>query len=180
MAKGSTFTSYINAELPSNVDANFRRLEQVATRTYGNITRQAENASRAAAGLIGGRGTGGAGGAAASAALSRQAASVPSTLGLRAGSRETARAKRSESLVPPVPSPSDGTVEQGPKVADFCAKSCSTGVEHGTLFVEQELAACSTCSANVSSLVPPGTACDERRESVWRARAFSVMRLPPP
>lgn len=62
MARASTFTSYINSELPTNVDSNFNRLEAVATRTYSNIAKQAEAASRAAAGLVGGRGTGGIGG----------------------------------------------------------------------------------------------------------------------
>lgn len=71
MARASTFTSYINSELPSNVDANFARLEQVATRTYGNISRSAEQASRAAAGLLSGRGT--AGGGQVTRQLQRQA-----------------------------------------------------------------------------------------------------------
>jgi tape measure domain-containing protein len=73
VARASTFTSYINAELPSNIDATWKRYEQIATRTYSNISQQAERASRAASGLMGGRGTGGASG---SMAGQRQAATM--------------------------------------------------------------------------------------------------------
>lgn len=72
MARASTFTSYINSELPSNVDANWNRFEAMATRTYGNIERRAQAASRATAGLIGGRGAAGVGGAGAGAARGLQ------------------------------------------------------------------------------------------------------------
>src|SRR5690349_8958211 len=61
MARASTFTSYINAELPANLDQTWNRYEQVATRTYSNIAKRAAEASRAAAGLSGGRGAGGIG-----------------------------------------------------------------------------------------------------------------------
>lgn len=75
MPKASTFTSYINAELPANLDATWRRYEQLATRTYSNIARSAESASRRTAGLVGGRGTGGTGAGSASG-LGRQAAQM--------------------------------------------------------------------------------------------------------
>jgi tape measure domain-containing protein len=73
--KASTFTSYINAELPSNVDQVWRRYEQIATKSYDNIARAAEKASRAGSGLVGGRGTGGTG-IGNTAGLARQAASM--------------------------------------------------------------------------------------------------------
>ena len=75
MARASTFTSYINAEIDSGLDAKWARYEQVATRTYSNIARKAEEASRAVAGLNGGRGTGGAG-LGRAADMSRQAAQI--------------------------------------------------------------------------------------------------------
>lgn len=53
MARASTFTSYINSELPTNVDANFARFESIATRTYGNVARAANAASTAAQGVTG-------------------------------------------------------------------------------------------------------------------------------
>ena len=71
MARASTFTSYINAELPSNLDGTWRRYEQIATSTFSNIERRAEQASRAVAGLSGGRGAGGIG--LSSGAASKQA-----------------------------------------------------------------------------------------------------------
>lgn len=61
MARASTFTSYINAELPSNLDGTWRRYEHLATSTFSNIEKRAEQASRAIAGLSGGRGAGGIG-----------------------------------------------------------------------------------------------------------------------
>lgn len=74
MARASTFTSYINSELPSNVEANFARYEQIATRTYTNVGRQAQQASRAVANLVGGRpATGASGSTAATRGLEQQA-----------------------------------------------------------------------------------------------------------
>ena len=61
MRSASTFTSYINAELPNNLDGTWQRYEQLATRTFSNIEKRAEQASRAVAGLAGGRGAGGIG-----------------------------------------------------------------------------------------------------------------------
>lgn len=61
MARASTFTSYINAELPSDLDGTWRRYEQLATKTFSNIEKRAADASRAVAGLSGGRGAGGIG-----------------------------------------------------------------------------------------------------------------------
>lgn len=67
MARASTFTSYINAELPNDVNSKWQRYEQIATRTYSNIAKSAAAANRQIAGLQGGRGT--AGGTAASREL---------------------------------------------------------------------------------------------------------------
>ena len=61
MARASTFTSYINAELPTDLDGKWRKYEQLATSTFSNIERKAAEASRAVAGLSGGRGAGGIG-----------------------------------------------------------------------------------------------------------------------
>lgn len=56
MVRASTFTSYINAELPASAEAAWSRFEQRATTAYGNVARAAQAASNAAAG-INGRGT---------------------------------------------------------------------------------------------------------------------------
>lgn len=61
MARASTFTSYINADLEGDVDAKWKRYEQLATRTYDNIGKAAADANRQLAGLQGGRGLAGGG-----------------------------------------------------------------------------------------------------------------------
>lgn len=72
MARSSTFTTYLNTQEDPRDAQVFDRLEQRATRAYSNIARAAEQATRAAAGLAGGRGTAGGG----TRAIDRQASSL--------------------------------------------------------------------------------------------------------
>ena len=57
----STFTTYLNVAEDRSSEAAFDRLAQTAVGAYGVITRAADEASRATAGLIAGRGSAGLG-----------------------------------------------------------------------------------------------------------------------
>lgn len=59
--RAQEFTTYINAAFDPSVDRNFDRLAQSATKAYSTVERAAASASRAAAGLVGGRGSAGLG-----------------------------------------------------------------------------------------------------------------------
>lgn len=59
--RSSTFTTYINTREEPGAYAAFDKLAQVATARYGTITRAANEAARAAAGITGGRGSAGLG-----------------------------------------------------------------------------------------------------------------------
>jgi tape measure domain-containing protein len=67
VARGQTFTSYINAEIPANTAQEFQRLENMATRTFGKIRLEAALVARSTAGLVGG-GRSAAGGSVSAAA----------------------------------------------------------------------------------------------------------------
>lgn len=59
--RAATFTTYINAQTDPGLEQAFNRQTQIATSSYATITRAAEQATRATAGLLGGRGVAGAG-----------------------------------------------------------------------------------------------------------------------
>lgn len=59
--RSSTFTTYINAREEPGAYAAFDKLAQVATARYATVTRAANEAARAAAGITGGRGSAGLG-----------------------------------------------------------------------------------------------------------------------
>lgn len=59
MPRTSTFTTYINTALDPAVDSRFDRLQTDGTKAFNAIAAAAERASRASAGLLGGRGTAG-------------------------------------------------------------------------------------------------------------------------
>lgn len=54
MTRASTFTSFINAEVPANTAQQFAKLEDIANKTFDSIRRQAILTTRATAGLMGG------------------------------------------------------------------------------------------------------------------------------
>jgi tape measure domain-containing protein len=56
---GQTFTTYINAKRTGSIDSEFAQLGAAGTRELGKIQKKAQDASRAIAGLTGGRGAGG-------------------------------------------------------------------------------------------------------------------------
>jgi len=72
--RAATFTTYINAQEDPGLEAAFKRQATIATSSYATITRAAEQATRATANLLGGRGTTGA--AAATTALTQRTAAT--------------------------------------------------------------------------------------------------------
>jgi len=55
--RAATFTTYINAQTDPGLEQAFNRQAQIATSSYATITRAAEQATRATAGLLGARGS---------------------------------------------------------------------------------------------------------------------------
>lgn len=88
--RAATFTTYVNAQIDPNLEAAFARQTRIATTSYATITRSAEAATRATAGLLAGRGT--AGVQATTRAIENQArATNASTMASAAQERQAAR-----------------------------------------------------------------------------------------
>lgn len=76
--RAATFTTYINAQTDPGLESAFNRQAKLAESSYATITRAAEAATRATAGLLGGRGIGGA--AAGNAQIQQRTAAIRTTV----------------------------------------------------------------------------------------------------